>query len=193
MEIKISPGNSKLGSIPNTSVIPVKDCGNCSSCKDSCYALKAWKQYPNVREAWTNNSELWHNFPFKATDSVIRWFRKRKKPVPYFRIHVAGDFIGQNHLDMWIHIAKMFPETQFKAFTKRFDLDYVYVPQNFNVGFSMWPGMPKPIKQTPSVVFAWVQDGTETRIPSNAFRCLNDCSICKHCWESKTDVWFNQH
>lgn len=44
-EVKISRGNSKLGGIPNISLIPVKDCANCDARKNTCYALKSWKQY----------------------------------------------------------------------------------------------------------------------------------------------------
>lgn len=58
--ICVSNGNSKLGSIPNISLIPGKDCGDVP-CKAQCYALKAWKQYPETRAAWKRNSRTAHD------------------------------------------------------------------------------------------------------------------------------------
>jgi hypothetical protein len=183
-EIKISPGNSKLGRIPNTSVIPVSDCKDGVPCKDKCYALKAWKQYPNVRSAWTNNSKLWRDDPYEARSSVIRQLKRMKK-VKYFRIHVAGDFINQTHLDVWSSIARRFPAIKFRAFTKRFDLNYGFIPANLIIGFSMWPGCKdRPPKIYDNMPKAWVQDGTETRIPQYSILCMDDCNTCKVCWDN---------
>ena len=182
--IKISPGNSKLGNIPNTSVIPVTDCKDDVPCADKCYAMKAWKQYPNVRAAWTHNSEEWKKDPLEAAKSVVYQLRK-KKNLKYFRIHVAGDFMDQTHLDMWSYIAKRLPSVKFRAFTKRFDLNYGFIPQNLLIGFSMWPGCKdEPPKMYNYIPRAWVQDGTETRIPKGSVECNDDCNECKICWDN---------
>lgn len=191
MNINLSPGNSKLGRIPNTSVVPVHDCKEDAPCKNKCYALKAWRQYPHVRRAWTENSIIWRTDPEQAVNSIITQLKNKRTPCKYFRINVAGDFIDQIHLNGWIKIAQTLPETKFRAFTKRWDLDYRNKPKNLIIGWSMWPGC----KDTaPDGVRAWVQDGTETRIPKNAFKCNNDCSSCKFCWvNSGRDVWFKMH
>jgi hypothetical protein len=179
--ITLSPGNSKLGRIPNTSVVPVLDCKIDAPCKDKCYALKAFHQYANVRNAWLRNSLIWRKYPIRAVESIINQLSRKQKPVKYFRIHVAGDFIYQKHLDGWKTIARFFPETKFRAFTKRFDLDYSDKPDNLFIGFSMWPGCEDT---APEGMRVWVQDGTETRIPKSSFKCKNDCSKCKRCWDN---------
>lgn len=192
--IKISPGNSKLGSIPNTSVIPITDCRNDAPCHDKCYAMKAWKQYPNVRNAWRSNSDQWKRDGMAAAKSVVYQLRK-KKSLPYFRIHVAGDFINQEHLDWWIYIARKLPDTKFKAFTKRWDLQYGFISQNLLIGFSMWPGWSEmPPKVYAHMPKAWVKDGIETRIPNASVLCSNDCTNCKICWDDPPDnLYFKIH
>jgi hypothetical protein len=190
-DIKLSVGNKKLGSIMNTSVVPVADCKRDAPCKKKCYALKAWRQYPNVRKAWSHNSQLWKTSPTEAANSVVRQLKAKRKPAKYFRINVAGDFINQTHLDAWKAIARICTETKFRAFTKRWDLDYQRSPTNLIIGWSMWPGCEDT---APEGARAWVQDGTETRIPRGAVECKNDCSICKVCWDNPPhDLWFHIH
>ncbi|MBW2006403.1 MAG: hypothetical protein JRI72_17775 [Deltaproteobacteria bacterium] len=191
MEIKISNSNSKLGKIPNISLIPVKDCGNCESCRSDCYALKAWKQYPNVRKAWKINSKAFRSDCFDAIEPIIE-FCLKKKP-RFFRIHVAGDFLDQDHIESWVKAAILCPETKFLAFTKMHHLNYADLPENMTVIMSQWPGMP---------VFgenggrAWVQDGTETRIPEDAIECPGKCDDCGMCWNLPSigkDIFFMAH
>jgi hypothetical protein len=64
-----------------------------------------------------------------------------------------------------VDVARAFPGIQFLAFTKMHHLDYSSAPKNLTVVFSMFPGMPKPKANMP---IAWVQDGTEKRIPESA-------------------------
>jgi hypothetical protein len=158
--------------------------------------MKAWKQYPNVRAAWTHNSEQWKSDPLGSAKNIVAQLRA-KKSLKYFRIHVAGDFMNQTHLDMWSYIAGRLPSVKFRAFTKRFDLNYGFCPQNLIIGFSIWPGCKDmPPKMYDDTHFkAWVQDGTEKRIPKNARECKDDCSVCKYCWEqdAKDDIYFKLH
>ena len=190
--IKISPGNIKMGSMPNTSVIPIVDCKKGAPCTKKCYAIKAWRQYKNVRDAWGHNSREWRRRPAQAAESVVEWVQRRKPK--YFRVHVAGDFMNQRHLHYWHWVAWKCPDTIFRAFTKRFDLDYSYGPKNFITGFSVWPGAAKPRKKKGVRCFSYVQDGTETRIPEGTLECKNDCDTCGHvCWENPQDFWFHLH
>ena len=41
--IKISPGNSKMGAIPSVSLPAIKTCRDCK-CKEKCYAAKLERQ-----------------------------------------------------------------------------------------------------------------------------------------------------
>ena len=190
MKVKIASGNSKLGKIPNVSIIPVKDCGNCESCKKDCYALKAWKQYPSTRAAWSHNSALFRANPAQACQDVADYCQTKKPR--FFRWNVAGDILGQAHLDGIKRTAKDCPETKFLIFTKMHGLKYGKLPPNLKVVFSMFPSMAKP---RGNVSRAWYQDGTEKRIPTTAIECTGFCEACGMCWglPGGQDVYFIAH
>lgn len=192
MTIKISPGNDKLGTaIPNVSLIPIKDCANCDYCRKDCYALKPWRRYKQTRASWTNNSQQFRADPFEAARDVIAQLNRKKKLPRFFRIHVAGDFLNQEHVMCWARVAHMFPGIKFLAFTKRHNLDFAAMPKNVTVIFSQWPGMPD--KTPKGFNRAWMQDGTETRIPEDALECPGNCESCGACWGIDRDVWFHKH
>ena len=194
--VKISPRNNKLGKIPNISTVPVKDCGDCDHCRADCYALKAWRQYPAVRKAWGGNSKAFRNNPAAAFSQVQDHFAKayaRGKAPRFFRIHVAGDFLDQAYLNNWADIAGNFNETKFLAFTKM-SLDYSNVPSNLTIIHSQWPG--RPVTSDIPGTRAWVQDGTETRIPADAIECPGLCDDCGMCWDLPDigkDIFFHSH
>jgi len=191
--IHISKGNSKVGKIPNISIRPILDCGNCSACANKCYAMKAYKQYPGVRKAWDDNSKEFRKDTWKAIGQVWNFLldsKIKKRKVENFRIHVAGDFLNQNHLDSWINLCRLEEETNFMANTKMFNLDYSNIPKNMHVRLSMWPGLTIPESTLPK---AWLDDGTETRIPLTAFVCAGKCDGCLTCYLTDQDVVFKLH
>jgi len=188
MEIKISPGNSKIGKIPNISLIPIKDCGNCSYCKDKCYAMKAYRQYPGVRNAWGINSKAFRKDPWEASILIGKYIEKHKSK--YFRIHVAGDFLNQDHVNAMLSLCRILDHTQFMANTKMFGLDYSDKPDNLKLRFSMWPGQPIPDSSLPK---AWLDDGTDKRIPKTAIECSGNCDNCLICYLTQQDVVFKIH
>ena len=192
---KISDGNTKLVGIPNVSLMPCRDCRPDAPCKGSCYALKFFKMYPSVRKAWTENSKQ------VQTDrnhylADIQEFLTKKAP-RFFRWHVAGDIPDMPYFAAMIVIAEKFPNTKFLAFTKRHEmLDCISaktLPKNLSVVASMWPKWGKAPKGYPR---AWMQDGTETRVPKNALECPGACHNCGACWNLKNlkrDVVFHKH
>jgi hypothetical protein len=189
MQAKISRGNTKLGKIHNISLVPVKDCANCGACKSTCYAMKAWRQYPQTRAAWKHNSRLAHNNSFDYFWSIDNYISKKKPE--YFRWHVAGDILNQDYYTDMCKVAQRYPNTKFLCFTKRFDLDFSGRPKNLAIVLSMYPEMKVPRKKMPR---AWMQDGTETRIPKDAIECSGHCSGCNVCWDLKgRDVYFHKH
>lgn len=192
--ICVSNGNSKLGSIPNISLIPGKDCGDVP-CKAQCYALKAWKQYSEVRSAWRRNSRTAHDNP-DAYFAQLRDYLTRKSP-RWFRWHVAGDILDQPYLESMKAIAVDFPAIRFLAFTKRHDLDYRKLPANLAIVFSLWPSWGSLSKARKlGLGIAFMQDGTEKRVPSNAIECPGNCENCAMCWHLKKigrDVVFHKH
>lgn len=192
MKIKIAAGNSKLGpSIPNVSMVPVRDCGNCSACRQSCYALKAWRQYKQTRTAWKHNGDAFRESPYDAVASIHSQLLAKRKPPRFFRVHVAGDFLNQEHVNAWRWLADLWPGIKFLAFTKMHELDFSSMPSNFVVYFSQWPGMPD--KAPAGALRAWMQDGTETRVPDGALECPGNCSTCGACFNLKQDVFFHKH
>jgi hypothetical protein len=184
----ISRGNTKVP-YPNVSLTPVESCGNCEGCKAKCYALKAYRQYPNVRTAWDINLE--HAKDGSLFVEIENYLCKHKPR--FFRWHVAGDILDQVYLDHMCQLADVHPETKFLAFTKMYHLDYSRKPENLTIVFSAWPGQPMPETTMP---ISWVQDGTETRIPDNALECPGNCGSCGMCWSLPKlgrDVYFHIH
>lgn len=191
----ISDGNSKLGKIPNVSLVPGADCLRGVPCAKAseCYAFKLYAMYRSARASWKGNSLLARANPdayFGAIDAYL----ERKRP-RFFRWHVAGDILSQDYLAHMVDIARNHPDTKFLAFTKRHDLDYAAMPANLQVVFSMWPGLEKPAAPK-GVRYAWMQDGTETRVPKTAVDCPGLCEDCGMCWslgKIRRDVVFHKH
>lgn len=191
--IRIADGNSKLGKVPNISLIPGKDCGNCQSCVKDCYAVKFWRMHPTVRAAWSANSELCHGDRNAYFDGV-RAYLADKRP-KYFRWHVAGDILDQDYLERMKAIARAFPQTSFLCFTKMHSLRFSRLPRNLTVVASMWPGL-QPHRNVAKLPKAWMQDGSETRVPDDAVPCPGNCESCGMCWALpmlERDVVFHKH
>jgi hypothetical protein len=195
MQTIISKGNSKVGNIPNISLVPVKDCTNCSACKKTCYALKAWRMYPQVRKAWKQNSIFAHKDIYNYFSEIGNYLAKKQPK--YFRWHVAGDILTQQYYDLMVSAAKEFPNTKFLCFTKahsgKLIINFSGRPKNLAIVLSMYPDMKCPRKKMPR---AWMQDGTETRIPQDAIECSGHCDTCNVCWDLhslKQDVYFHKH
>ena len=187
----ISRGNTKIGKTANVSLPPIVTCVPGVPCTKKCYALKAYRMYPDVRAAWDGNLRILRRARGRFF-AEIGSYLGRKAP-QYFRWHVAGEIVDQDYYERMKKLARLFPDTKFRVFTKRFSLDFRGRPRNLSVGLSMWPGMKLPRKALPK---AWMQDGTETRIPRDAIECPKDCSSCRVCWELhelKRDVWFHEH
>jgi ferredoxin len=192
MTISISRGNTKTGRIPAVSLPPIKSCGNCEACKDHCYALKAWKQYPATRKAWQGNLNL-----AKTSKLHMAFFTRLQSWLydhspRYFRWHVSGDILDQNYLQGMYTTARMFPEIRFLAFTKMFDLDYTGRPGNLQIVFSVFPGMNKP--RRPFRRAYTLNEGDQ--VPAGAIGCPGNCETCGACWELsriRKDVYFYMH
>ena len=197
--MKISRGNSKVP-FANISLTPIKSCKGCVDiCGKDCYALKSYKQYPNVRNAWDGNLE-------QATTDIDSYFTEIRKFLktykkPLFRWHVAGDIINMTYFDYMIQIAYEFPAIKFLVFTKQYAIvntvtSYLQgiLPENLSIVFSSWTGL--PMHNPHGFPIAWYQDGTETRIPDTAIPCFGSCETCNICWSLKNigrDVVFEKH
>ena len=184
--VTISRGNRKLGAIMNVSTEPVRCCPKGLPCaKGGCYALKSLRLYPETRKAWAKNARIAN----RVSDR-----RPRR-----FRWHVAGDILGVDYLRQMCRIAAQNPRTQFLVFTKAFTIINAYensraLPDNLAIIFSAWPGM--KIDNPHGHRIAWMQDGTEGRIPEDAVECPGNCEHCGICFslpKLRRDVVFQKH
>ena len=186
----ISHGNGKVGDTPNVSLLPIASCPKGIPCAKDCYECKALRMYPTVKAARKRN---WKAAQHKRTEYFegIRLYLEKYSP-KYFRWHVGGDIPDQDYYREMCAIAREFPDTNFLAFTKNHGLDFRGRPSNLAIVFSMWPGWGDSRKRMPR---AWMQDGTETRIPADAWECSGQCDNCGVCWhlEPGQHVYFHKH
>src|ERR1035437_7168846 len=128
MIARISRCNQKIGETPNINLNPHYVCQKMKCLKEGCYALKAFHQYPPVRENWTNNIEaftLSSHLYFLDISTHIQ--RSKKK---FFRWHSAGEIVNQEYLNGMFKVANEKPSVKFLCFTKKYYLDYSMKPAN---------------------------------------------------------------
>ena len=197
LSIRISLGNTKLGTIPQFNLTPVKSCLNCSECKKYCYALKSYRQYPGTKTAWDKNLYVCSN-DLDTFKHEMRDFLSVYRP-QYFRLHSAGDFFNQEYLNAWIRIIRDYPNTTFLAYTKSYDyLKFNDIPSNFKLFFSIEPNSEMPKEKSYNVKHAYIE--SDNRI-KNAFVCpattgghtKMTCDKCLRCFKGNKNVVFNLH
>ena len=197
-KISISSGNRKLGSVMNISTTPGRCCVKGIPCASGgCYALKAVRLYPGTRAAWRRNEDLAKHHPDSYFMQIAAQVAKAQPPL--FRWHVAGDILSSDYLRGMCRIALANPHTHFLAFTKNFKVVNEYedrepIPGNLVIVFSAWPRMTFLNPHRHRV--AWMQDGTETRVPEDAIECPGNCESCGMCYELDRlgrDVVFHKH
>lgn len=197
--VVISTGNTKLGKIPNVSLPPVISCPRDTPCAtEGCYSFKAYKQYPNVRDARAHNWTILNTDPDRYFQDIADWLEQYQSP--YFRFHVDGDIPSDDYFDRMCDLAERFPHTRFLAFTKRAGLKSEKCPPNMVIQQSMWPGWGDPNTDSPR---AWLGDDREDRIEELHFTCpkytedhVHTCDECYACWhveEVGRDVVFPKH
>lgn len=199
MKTRISEGNSKVGRIPNISLTPGRTCSAeaCRTClTHGCYAMKSYRMYPSVRRSWDANTDLAINDLATMARELTAYFGSMVAP-RFFRLHVAGDFVSREYAQMWARVAASAPSTNFLAFTKQWDMIRgIDFPSNFSLVLSSWPGcdIPADLRQKYSV--AWLDDGTDGRVPADAMECPGNCETCGACWglaKRGIDVRFAKH
>jgi len=196
--VSISKGNRKLGCVMNISTTPGRCCPKGVPCaSDGCYANKALRLYPGTRAAWRRNEQLAKHHPNSYFTQIAAQVTAAQPRL--FRWHVAGDILSTEYLRAMCRIAAANPQTHFLAFSKAFDIvnrfeDCEAIPSNLVIVFSAWPGMTFLNPHGHRV--AWMQDGTETRVPEDAIRYPGNCESCGMCYELERlghDVVFHKH
>src|SRR6056297_161467 len=118
----LGKGNSKLSkSVLIWNLPAIKTCPNCGRCKDTCYARKAEKLYPQVLPCRERNLESTKH-PLFIDNMVIAICKaqvnaKKYKPKSV-RIHESGDFYNMKYFFDWLEIAKRLPDLTFWSYTK---------------------------------------------------------------------------
>lgn len=125
--ITLSKGNKKLGKLLNWSITPITTCPNKTDlCTKFCYALKSYKQYPNVRKAWWSNLAATRNNPDFVANFNTELAKWVKRGYAVVRLHVSGDFYSLEYLQAIGHIIIQNPEVTFYAYTKQWrDPDFI--------------------------------------------------------------------
>lgn len=184
--VKISPGNTKLGSIPSVSLPAVITCRECD-CHQKCYARKLERLRPAVRNAYRHNLEVLQNDPdtyWREVEAAIMLTR-------FFRFHVSGDIPDDKYFDKMVEIAERNQHCQILCFTKKYEIinnhiaDNWAVPDNLRVIFSAWDNLPVDNPYNLPVAYVRFKDG-HTDAPENAVNCSGNCSECAStdggCW-----------
>lgn len=198
--IHISWHNTKLGaSIPSVNLPPVLTCRPDAPCYKNCYARKGRFTFGRNKDLLQKNLEIYKADPV----NFMRQVQEAAKFVQYFRWHSAGDIPDEDYFAWMAAIAVNVPDTQFLAFTKRFEivnkwLEFFQLPDNLHVVFSAWGDfMPENPHNLP-VAYVRLKN-CECHIPEDAHECPKYCGDCVgtgcSCWELKNgeSVVFNQH
>ena len=137
----MSYSNTKLSnSIAIFNLLAIESCGNCSSCRNTCYAMKAQIQYKNTYTKRALNQYLAGN-QLDTLKHMLLTQIVNERP-EFVRIHEAGDFLSQAYINMWSELIQFFPDVKFYAYTKVLDLydfSYILSLKNFNLVNSVMP------------------------------------------------------
>lgn len=193
----ISPGNKKLKPNKTTMFIiwnlpAIMTCPyRTGLCEKSCYAVKAERQYKQVRPSRMDNfraarSDTFVSDMISVLETVTRRTRKQKI---YVRIHESGDFFNQAYSLAWLEIAQHFSGDNrftFIAYTKSFRFfDGVELPENFSLRASIWADT-KPEQIAIILKNKWpIYTAVESFSAADTFvqcRC-SDCATCAKCWD----------
>lgn len=201
MNVSISQGNSKMGSIPSVSLPAGITCRDGCTCIEKCYARRLERLRPNVREAYHRNYMLYRSDPntyWREVEAAIMVSR-------FFRFHVSGDIPDVLYLDRMSKIAWRNPHCQILCFTKQYELVNAWLadarnqlPENLHLIFSAWRGIPMDNPHNLPEAHVLYRDGATTASLS-AKECGGNCTECAvttgGCWSLRPgeEVVFREH
>ena len=199
MNINISKGNSKMGSIQSVSLPAVVTCRNDCECVKKCYAKKLERIRKNVRNAYAANYELLLSDPttyWREVEASIMMSR-------FFRFHVSGDIPDEEYLKNMIDVAGRNKHCEILCFTKKYDLvNHVLhneeLPDNLHLIFSAWRNLDMNNEYNLPEAHVRYRDGSTTAA-EDAVECEGNCTECattnRGCWTLARgqQVVFNEH
>lgn len=202
MNIKISPGNSKMGSVPSVSLPAGKTCREDCECQSKCYAKKLERIRPAVRNAYQSNLDL------LQSDKSTYWREVEASVMMsrFFRFHVSGDIPNEEYLMHMKGVAARNPHCQILCFTKRYDFvndnlrefGVSSLPSNLHLILSGWRGLQMDNPFNLPEAHVRYRDGSTTA-RADAVVCGGNCTHCAltdcGCWSLKCgdQVVFDEH
>ena len=198
--LKVSPGNSKMGSVPSVSLPAVTTCRENCPCADKCYARKLERLRPSVRKAYQSNLDLLTTDPdtyWREVEATIMMSR-------FFRFHVSGDIPNGAYFRKMVLVALRNPHCQILCFTKKYELVNKYLdtseglPPNLHIIFSAWRGLEMQNPYNLPEAHVRYRDGTTTAT-HDTVPCRGNCTDCattdSGCWtlENGQQVMFDEH
>lgn len=198
--VKISPGNSKLGSIPSVSLPAGTTCRTDCECYKKCYAQKLERMRPSVKNAYKHNLDILQQSPdtyWREVEASIMMSR-------FFRFHVSGDIPDNVYFAHMIDIANRNQHCEILCFTKKYNIinDHLKlggnIPDNLHIIFSGWTKLKMDNPYLLPEAHVRYKNGTTTA-GSMAKECGGNCTECLMteggCWTLKSgeQVVFNEH
>lgn len=183
VNIHISGGNTKLGSIMNISLPPVVTCHNCGNCSKYCYAVRSYNRFNSTAAGWNENYILFIMDPEKYFYEISKAVKTQR----FFRWHVSGDIVNESYFHGMIRVAAENPKVEFLAFTKAYEIVNTaivrgaVIPDNLHILFSAAPGnnMPNPFKIPECHVnFADPALNTYCGGAEYVYNCTGNCTEC---------------
>lgn len=204
-------GNRKLRNTDSVRFIiwnlpAVKTCPfSTAHCRQSCYARKAERVYPQVlpsreRNYTDSQSDSFVENMIFTIESELK-SKKYLGKVAVFRIHESGDFYNLEYTRKWVSIARHFenvPDLVFLAYTKSIvyfvqsGYDTETFPKNLVIRSSLWDDTTARNRALtvanhfPVYTALSRHDMTEKANRGEAFtecRCY-DCGTCGKCWNT---------
>ena len=197
--ITVSPGNTKLGKMPNFSISAGSTCPGKSEFCQGCYAQKGFFQMPRLKSSYAQNLEATQGDTF--VDAMIGHIQQATRKVKVFRIHVSGDFYSATYIRKWIQIVKALPEVRFYAYTRSWRvktikpaLEELRALPNMQLFASMDITIIEPAPE------GWRVATIEPDPRYRGMKCLEqvgkmpDCQACGYCFrKTRGNVIFQLH
>ena len=200
MNIKISSGNSKMGTIPSVSLPSGVTCRTDCECNKKCYAKRLERMRPSVREAYAHNYNLLSKNPktyWREIEASIMMSR-------FFRYHVSGDIPDGDYLTHMADIAQRNLHCEMLCFTKKYDIVNEFlelkkvIPKNLHIILSAWRDTEMVNPHNLPEAHVRYKDGSTTA-REDAKDCGGNCTECAvtndGCWTLKNgeQIIFNEH
>ena len=200
MNVKISAGNSKMGSIPSVSLPAGLTCRTDCECIKKCYARRLERLRPSVRQAYQ------HNYDLLVSDPITYW-REIEASIMmsrFFRFHVSGDIPDAIYFEHMVDIARTNPHCEILCFTKKYDIVNSHIniigklPKNLHIILSGWRDIEMINPHNLPEAHVRYRDGSTTA-REDARICGGNCTECAitndGCWIAKPgeQIVFNEH